>query len=66
MVTETNISQFKSWLNSATPDDLVTIAPTLFSRIGSLDQPHKDRFIEEIQKNPQAMSLFEKLPVFNQ
>jgi hypothetical protein len=66
MVTETNISQFKTWLNTAPPDDLVTIAPVLFSRIGSLDQTHKQRFIQEIQRNPQAMSVFEKLPAFNQ
>ena len=65
MVTETNISQFKSWLNSASPDDLVTIAPTLFSRIGTLDQPHQQRFVQEIERNPQAMSVFQKLPAFS-
>ena len=36
MVTEMNISQFRSWLNNAPPEDLVTIAPQLFSRIGTL------------------------------
>jgi hypothetical protein len=66
MVTETNISQFKSWLSSAPPDDLLTIAPVLFSRIGNFDQTHKQRFIEEIQRSPQAMSVFEALPVLNQ
>ena len=66
MVTETNISQFKTWLNSAQPDDLVTIAPVLFSRIGTLDQTQQKRFFEEIQRNPQAMSVFQKLPAFSQ
>lgn len=66
MVIETNIGQFKSWLNSAQPDDLVTIAPLLFSRIGTLDTTYQQRFVQEIQQNPQAKSVFEKLPAFNQ
>lgn len=66
MVTETNISQFKSWLSSASPDELLTIVSALFSRIGTLDQTHQQRFIQEIQRNPQAMSVFEKIPAFNQ
>ena len=61
MVTEMNISQFRSWLSNAPPEDLVTIAPQLFSRIGTLDDRHQDRFIQEVQNNPQAKSLFRKL-----
>ena len=66
MVTETNIIQFKSWLSSASPVDILTVAPVLINRIGNLDQSQKQRFIQEIQRNPQAMSVFEKLPAFNQ
>lgn len=66
MVTEMNISQFKTWLNDARPDDLVTIAPLLFSRIGTLDKTHQERFIKEIQQNPQAKTVFQKLQVANQ
>ena len=66
MVTETTISQFKTWLNDAKPDDLVTIAPLLFSRIGTLDKTYQERFIQEIQQNPQAKGVFQKLQVANQ
>ena len=61
MVTGTNINQFRSWLNDAPPEDLVTIAPLLFSRIGTLDQRHQERFIQEVQRDPQARRVFEKM-----
>ena len=61
MVAGGNISQFRSWLNEAPPEDLVTIAPLLFSRIGTLDQAQQDRFIKEVQSDPQAKSVFEKM-----
>jgi hypothetical protein len=61
MVTDTTISQFRSFIQNAQPEDLVTIAPLLFSRIGTLDQAHQDRFIQQIQSDPQAKPVFEKL-----
>jgi len=61
MVAGGNISQFRSWLNEAPPEDLVTIAPLLFSRIGTLDQAQQDRFIKEVQSDPQAKRVFEKM-----
>jgi len=64
-MTETNIIQFKSWLSGASADDILTVAPVLINRIGNLDQTHQQRFIQEIERNPQAMSVFEKLPSFN-
>jgi len=66
MVTETNITQFRSWLNEAPPEDLVTIAPLLFSRIGTFDERHQERFIQEVQREPQAKRVFEKLQTFSQ
>ncbi len=60
MMTGTNISQFRSWLNDAPADELVTIAPLLFSRIGTLDQRHQEQFIDKIQSNPEAKSVFKK------
>ena len=66
MVTETNISQFKTWLDTAQPEELVTIAPLLFSRIGTLDKPQQERFIQSVQQNPQAKSVFQKLHLANQ
>jgi hypothetical protein len=61
MVAGTNISQFRTWLNDAAPEDLVTIAPLLFSRIGTLDQSHQDLLIKELQRDPQAKRVFEKM-----
>lgn len=64
MVTDTNISQFKSFVQNAPPEDLLTIAPLLFSRIGTLDQTQQERFIKQVQSDPQAKRVFEKLQAF--
>jgi len=61
MIAGTNISQFRNFLTDATPEDLVTIAPLVFSRIGTLDQSHQERLIQNIQSDPQAKSVFSKL-----
>lgn len=61
MVADTNISQFRTFIQNAPPEDLVTIAPLLFSRIGTLDQAQQDRFIQQVQSDPQAKRVFEKL-----
>ena len=61
MVTGTNISQFRTLLNEAPPEDLVTIAPLLFTRIGTLGQSQQERVIQEIQRDPQAKTVFEKM-----
>ena len=64
MVAETNTSQFRNWLNDAPPDDVVKIAPLVFNRIGTLDQSQQDRFIKEVQNDPQAKSVFEKMKAY--
>ena len=64
MVAGGNISQFRSWLNDAPPEDIVTIAPLLFNRIATLDQAQQDRFIKEVQSDPQAKRVFEKMTSF--
>jgi len=46
------------------PEDLVAIAPLLFSRIGALEQKHQERFIQEVQRDPQAKRVFEKMQSF--
>ena len=66
MVLDTNTSQFRTWIKDAPPEDLVTIAPLLFSRIGTLEQSHQERFIQEVQRDPQAKRVFEKLQSFSQ
>ncbi len=57
----TSESQFRTWIKDAPPEDLVTIAPLLFSRIGTLEQSHQERFIQEVQRDPQAKRVFEKM-----
>ena len=64
MVAGTNISQFRTLLNEAPPEDLVTIVPLLFNRIGTLGQSQQERVIQEIQRDPQAKSAFQKLQSF--
>ena len=65
MVAENNASQFRSWINTAQPEDLLTIAPLLFSRIGTLDQRHQERFIQEVQRDPQAKRIFEQMQSYS-
>lgn len=64
MVAGANISQFRSLLNEATPEDLVTIAPLLLSRIGTLDQSKQEQFIQQVKNDPQARTVFEKMKTF--
>lgn len=64
MVAGTNISQFRTLLNESPPEDLVTIAPLLFNRIGTLDQSQQDRVIQEVRSDPQAKRVLEKMQTF--
>ena len=66
MVLDTNTSQFRTWIKDAQPEDLVTIAPLLFSRIGTLEPRQQEKFIQEVQKDPQAKRVFEKMQSFSQ
>ena len=65
MVAESNINQFRSWIKDARPDDLVSVAPLLFSRIGTLEPRDQDRFIQEVQRDPQARRVFEKMQSYS-
>ena len=60
-----NTSQFRSWIDTAQPEDLLTIAPVLFSRIGTLDQRQQERFIEKVQSDPQAKRVFEQMQSYS-
>jgi len=64
MVAGTNISQFRTLLNEAPPEDLVTIAPLLFNRIGTLGQSQQERVVQEIRSDPEAKRVFEKIQSF--
>lgn len=60
----TNTNQFRTWIKDAPPEDVVTIAPLLFSRIGTLEQSQQERFIKQVQSDPKAKIVFEKLQSF--
>jgi hypothetical protein len=60
----TSTSQFRTWIKDAPPNDLVAIAPLLFSRIGTLEQSQQERFIQEVQRDPQAKRVLEKMQSF--
>jgi hypothetical protein len=58
MFDKTTLSSF---INQAQPEDLSAIASQLFSRVGSLDQRQQNKFIEQVQRDPQAKRVFEKM-----
>ena len=53
-----------SLISQAKPEDLSVIASQLFTRVGSLDQREQDQFIQQVQRDPQAKSVFEKMQTF--
>ena len=62
MFDKTTLSSF---ISQAQPEDLSAIASQLFSRVGSLDQGHQDQFIEQVQRDPQAKRIFEKMQTYS-
>ena len=60
----TNANQFRTWVKDAPPNDLVAIAPLLFSRIGTLEKSQQEQLIQEIQRDPQAKRFVEKMQSF--
>lgn len=66
MVAGTSINEFRSWINDAQAEDLEKITPALFSRIGSLDQRQQERVIQEVQRDPQAKRVLDKMNSFSQ
>ena len=64
MVFDKTDTKFTSFINEAPPEDLSAIASLVFSRVGTLDQRQQERFIQEIQRDPQAKRVFEKMQSF--
>ena len=62
MFDKTTLSSF---IKQAQPEDLSAIASQLFSRVGSLEERQQDQFIEQVQRDPQAKRLFEKMQTFS-
>ena len=62
MFDKTTLSSF---IKQAQPEDLSAIASQLFSRVGSLDQRQQDQFIEQVQRDPEAKRVFEKMQTYS-
>ena len=62
MFDKTTLSSF---INQAQPEDLSAIASQLFTRVGSLDQTQQDQFMEQVQRDPQAKRVFEKMQTYS-
>ena len=62
MFDKTTLSTF---IKQAQPEDLSAIASQLFTRVGALDQRQQDQFIEQVQRDPQAKRVFEKMQSYS-
>jgi hypothetical protein len=66
MVFDRTDTKLSSFINEASAEDLSGIASQVFSRVGTLDQRQQERFIQEIQRDPQAKRIFEQLQSYSQ
>lgn len=51
----------QDWINKASPDELITHAKSVFSRIGQLDSNYRQRFVTEIQNDPASAKVLQQL-----
>lgn len=65
MVFDKTDTKLSSFINEASPEDLSGIASQVFSRVSTLDQRQQERFIQEIQGDPQAKRVFEQLQSYS-
>lgn len=65
MVFEGSDIKLSSFINQARPEDLSAIVSQVFSKVGTLEPREQDQFIEKIQRDPQAKSLFQKMQAFS-
>ena len=57
--------KFSSFIREARPDDLPAIATLLFSRVSELDPRQQERFIQDIQGDPQAKRVLERMQSYS-
>jgi len=50
--------QIKTWINEASPDDLLAVGKAVTGRIAQLDQTYRDRFVQNL--DPTVAKLFDK------
>ena len=65
MVFDKTDTKLSSFINDAGVEDLSTIASQLFTRVGALDQREQDQFIQQVQQDPQAKRVFEKMQTYS-
>ena len=65
MVFDKTDTKLSSFISAASPEDLSGIASQVFSRVSTLDQRQQERFIQEIQRDPQAKRIFEQLQSYS-
>lgn len=65
MVFDKTDTKLSSLINEVGVEDLPTIASQLFTRVGALDQREQDQFIQQVQQDPQATRLFEKMQSYS-
>lgn len=53
--------QFTSWINSATPEEAINAGKQVLTRLGTLDQTHRDRFVKEVRADPNAYRVLDDL-----
>lgn len=64
MFDKTDTTKLSSFINQAQPEDLSEITSQIFSRVSSLDSKQQQQFVEQIQRDPQAKRILEKVQTF--
>lgn len=65
MVFDKTDTKLSSFINEASAEDLSGIASLVFSRVGTLDQRQQERFIQEVQRDPQAKRVFDQMKSYS-
>ena len=60
MVFDKTDTKLSSFIREAPPEDLAAIASQIFSRVSELQPQQQQRFVQQIQNDPQAKRIFEK------
>jgi len=65
MVFDKTDTKLTSFINQASPEDLSMIASLVFARVGTLEPREQDQFIQEVQRDPEAKRVFQKMQAFS-
>lgn len=55
--------QFNSWIDTASPDELTSVGTQVLARINTLPEAQRQKFYDQIKKNPQTSKLFSSTSV---